>query len=257
MTSKIKNQKSTVANLGSVLASTGYWLLATGCLLFFSGCAPQMKVRFNPQPTSEELAQEVSRIRQSVAPHSAAGPVAAGSLWPADDRAFFYGDRKAFRVGDVLTIQVAESAKASNTANTDLSRKSANKAELTAMLGLQGALAKSDLTNLIDVTSDSSHAGSGSTKREGQLTASITAVVKDVLPNGNLVIQGRRAVVVNNEEQFMTLTGIVRQEDIGRNNALSSSQIADARITFGGMGVIADKQRSGWGTWVFDWLFPF
>jgi flagellar L-ring protein precursor FlgH len=216
-----------------------------------------MKVRFNPQPGPDELAQEIARIHQSVAPHSVSGPVSAGSLWPADDRTFFYGDRKAFRIGDVLTIRVSESAKASNTANTDLSRKTANKAEVTALLGLQGALAKSDLTNLVGATSDSSHAGAGSTKREGQLTASLTAIVKDVLPNGNLVIQGRRTVVVNNEEQYMTLTGIVRQEDIGRDNALSSLQIADARITFGGTGVVADKQRSGWGTWVFDWLFPF
>jgi flagellar L-ring protein precursor FlgH len=152
---------------------------------------------------------------------------------------------------------VVESAKASNTADTDLSRKSANKAEITALFGLQGALARSDLTNLIDVTADNSHKGSGATQREGKLTASLTAIVKDVLPNGNLVIQGSRSTVVNNEEQYMTLTGIVRPEDIGRDNMVLSSQIADARITFGGIGVVADKQRSGWGTWVFDWLFPF
>jgi flagellar L-ring protein precursor FlgH len=237
--------------------STGYWLLATGYFVLLSGCAPQMKVRFNPQPTSEELAQEVARVSQSAVPRSTTGPVSPGSLWPVDDRIFFYGDRKAFRVGDVLTVQVSESAKASNTADTDLSRKTANKAEITALLGLQGALANSELSNLIDVTSDSSHTGAGSTKREGKLTASITAIVKEVLPNGNLVIQGRRAVVVNNEEQYMTLTGVVRQDDIDRDNMVVSSHIADARITFGGMGVIADKQRSGWGTWVFDWLFPF
>lgn len=216
-----------------------------------------MKVRFNPQPTEKELAQDVAHARLSAVPSSATGPASAGSLWPADDRTFFYGDRKAFRVGDVLTVQVSESAKASNTANTDLSRSSANSAEITAMLGLQGALARSNLTNLLDVNADSSHAGAGSTKREGRLTANITAVVKDVLPNGNLVIQGTRSVTVNNEEQFMTLTGIVRQEDIGRDNSVSSSQIADARIAFGGVGIVADKQRSGWGTWAFDWLFPF
>jgi flagellar L-ring protein precursor FlgH len=257
MESKIKNQKSKIEGQKKNLFASGYWLLATGCVFLLSGCAQQMKVRFNPQPGPDELAQEVAQISQSAVTRPTAGPVSAGSLWPADDRTFFYGDRKAFRVGDVLTVQVVESAKASNTANTDLSRKTANKAELTALFGLQGALAKSDLTNLIDVTSDSSHAGAGSTKREGQLTASLTAIVKEVLPNGNLLIQGRRAVVVNNEEQYMTLTGIVRQEDISRNNSLLSSQIADARITFGGIGVVADKQRSGWGTWVFDWLFPF
>ena len=160
-------------------------------------------------------------------------------------------------MGDVLTVRVSEAAKASNTANTDLSRSSANSAQVTALFGLQGALARSDLTNLINVTADNSLTGAGSTKREGRLTANITAMVKEVLPNGNLVVQGTRSVTVNNEEQFMTLTGIVRQEDIDRDNSIFSSQIADARIAFGGVGVVADKQRSGWGTWVFDWLFPF
>ena len=250
----MKKKQKTIYNL---LLRLLYSALITQSSVLMLGCAQQMKVRFNPQPTAEELAQEVSRASLSAVPRPATGPVSAGSLWPADDRTFFYGDRKAFRVGDVLTVQVSESAKASNTADTDLSRSSSNKAEITAMLGLQGALARSDLSNLLDVSADSSHAGSGSTKREGRLTASITAVVKEVLPNGNLVVQGMRSVTVNNEEQFMTLTGIVRQEDIGRDNSVSSSQIADARIAFGGVGIIADKQRSGWGTWVFDWLFPF
>ena len=85
----------------------------------------------------------------------------------------------------------------------------------------------------------------------------MTAVVSDVLPNGNLVIQGRRVVVVNNEEQFMTLTGMVRPLDISRDNVVLSTQLANAHITFGGVGVVADKQRSGWGVWIFDWLWPF
>jgi flagellar L-ring protein precursor FlgH len=257
MKSKVKSQKSKVKSQKRAMFSTGYWLLATGYFVLLAGCAQQMKVRFNPQPTEKELAQDVARARLSAVPRSATGPVSVGSLWPTDDRTFFYGDRKAFRIGDVLTVRVSESAKASNTADTDLSRSSENKAEITALFGLQGALERSDLTNLIDVTTDSSYAGVGSTKREGRLTASITAVVKDVLPNGNLVIQGTRSVTVNNEEQFMTLTGIVRQEDIDRDNSVSSSQIADARIAFGGVGIVADKQRSGWGTWAFDWLFPF
>ena len=240
--SEVRSQNEIVKKQGRSGTSFVVWLLTPGVLLLFSGCAQQMKVRFNPQPTSEELTQEVARASLSAVPRPATGPVSAGSLWPADDRTFFYGDRKAFRVGDVLTVRVSEAAKASNTANTDLSRSSANSAQVTALFGLQGALARSDLTNLINVTADNS------------LT---TAMVKEVLPNGNLVVQGTRSVTVNNEEQFMTLTGIVRQEDIDRDNSIFSSQIADARIAFGGVGVVADKQRSGWGTWVFDWLFPF
>ena len=249
--------RAKVKSPGRAWSFTGSWLLLTTYFMLLTGCAQQMKVRFNPQPTSEELAQEVARASLSAVPRPATGSVSAGSLWPADDRTFLYGDHKARRVGDVLTVRVSETAKASNTADTGLSRSSKNKAEILALFGLQGALERSNLNNLIDVTTDSSYAGVGSTKREGKLTASLTAVVKEVLPNGNLVVQGTRSVTVNNEEQFMTLTGIVRQEDIDPANSVFSSQIADARIAFGGVGIVADKQRSGWGTWVFDWLFPF
>jgi flagellar L-ring protein precursor FlgH len=257
MKAKGKNQQTKGAGQRRAGRVSGYRFLAAIHFILLSGCAQQMKVRFNPQPTEEELAQEVARASVSAVPRSATGPVSAGSLWPADDRTFLYGDRKAFRIGDVLTVRVSESAKASNMADTDLSRASENKAEITALFGLQGALERSNLTNLIDVTTDSSYAGVGSTNREGRLTARLTAVVKEVLPNGNLVVQGTRSVTVNNEEQFMTLTGIVRQEDIDRDNSISSSHIADARIAFGGVGIVADKQRSGWGAWAFDWLFPF
>jgi flagellar L-ring protein precursor FlgH len=235
-----------------------YCLLLTAfCLLIAACSSQQMKIRFDPRPSPEELAQEVSRASQTPVALSSPAPVSVGSLWPSDDQAFFYGDRKALKIGDSVTIRVVETAKASNTADTDLSRASSQNTEVSALLGLQGALARSNLTNLIDVTSDSQYQGSGATNREGTLTASITALVKNVLPNGNLVIEGSRTVVVNHEEQFMTLTGILRPEDIDRDNVVLSTQIADARITFGGIGIVADKQRSGWGTWVFDWVFPF
>ena len=111
--------------------------------------------------------------------------------------------------------------------------------------------------DLLDATAENSHTGSGATSREGSLVASITVMVREVLPNGNLVVQGSREVVVNHEEQFMTVTGIVRPLDVSRDNVVLSTQIAEARITFGGVGVVADKQRSGMGIWFFDWLWPF
>ncbi len=82
-------------------------------------------------------------------------------------------------------------------------------------------------------------------------------MVREVLPNGNLVVQGTREVLVNHEQQFITLTGIARPQDITRDNVVLSTQLADANITIGGLGVVADKQRSGWGTWIFDWIWPF
>jgi flagellar L-ring protein FlgH len=162
------------------------------------------------------------------------------------------------RVGDVITVRIVESAAASNTADTDLSRKSSINAGLSTFFGKKKFLDLFKLgDDLLSSKSDNSHTGSGSTTRSGELTAIMTAVVREVLPNGNLVVQGTREVLVNHEQQFITLTGIVRPEDITRDNVVLSTQLADANISIGGLGVVADKQRSGWGTWIFDFVWPF
>lgn len=228
-----------------------------GMALLLTSCAQEMRVRLAPRPSATDLAREVDQVKQVSVPTSVTARASVGSLWPADDHTFFYKDRKALRIGDSLTIRIVETAQASNGADTNASRQSSINAKINALLGLQGALARSNLTNLVDASSKNDFAGSGLTSRQGKLTASMTAIVKDVLPNGNLVVQGSRTVLVNHEEQFMTLTGIVRPEDIGRDNLILSTQVADARITFGGTGIVADKQRTGWGTWLADWLFPF
>jgi flagellar L-ring protein precursor FlgH len=222
------------------------------------GCSPIVEKRFFPKPTEAELTQEVSRLGQTNVGHQVSRPVAVGSLWPADDHVFFYGDKKALRVGDIVTVRIVESAQASNTADTDLSRSSSIKAGLSTFFGKKKFLNLFKLDeDLLASTSDNNHQGSGSTTRSGQLTATMTAIVREVLPNGNLVVQGTREVLVNHEQQFITLTGIVRPLDVDRDNVVFSTQLADASITIGGLGVVADKQRSGWGTWLFDFLWPF
>ena len=93
--------------------------------------------------------------------------------------------------------------------------------------------------------------------RSGQVTASIGAVVTRVLPNGNLVIHGRREMKVNNEVQYISVTGIARQRDIDKDNRIKSIYLADSRIEYYGKGVLADKQRPGWGTRILDFVWPF
>jgi flagellar L-ring protein FlgH len=232
------------------------FLLAAGLSLTISGCAVER--RFFPKPSADDMSREVERLRDTNVSTHAVTRSAPGSLWPADDHVFLYRDRKAFRVGDILTVSIVENAQASNTADTDLSRSSSIKANFNTFFGNKKFLNLFKLgDNLIDSSSENAHTGSGTTSREGMLSATMTTVVKEVLPNGNLVIQGNRVVVVNHEEQYITLTGIVRPEDIRRDNVVLSSHLADANITFGGTGVVADKQRSGWGTWLFDFVWPF
>ncbi len=224
----------------------------------FTACGPMIEKRFFPKPTEADMAREVNRLSQTEVRNQNSQPVAVGSLWPADDHVFFYADRKALRVGDIITVNIVENAKANNTADTDLSRTSSLNASLSHFFGKENFLKLFKLgDDLIKSSADNAHKGAGSTTREGQLTATISAIVKEVLPNGNLVIQGTRALAVNHEEQYIVITGVVRPLDVNRDNVVLSTQVADANIAIGGLGVVADKQRSGWGTWIFDFVWPF
>jgi flagellar L-ring protein precursor FlgH len=232
-----------------------YCLLPVACCLFFLGCS--LERRFIPTPSAEELQLEAERLGELPVARRTRVPASTGSLWPRDDQVFFYADKKANRVGDILTIKVVEASQASNAADTDLSRKSSINGRIDNFFTAKKLFGVPLSQNFAEASAENAHLGKGSTTREGKVTANITTVVTRVLPNGNLVIKGMRAVGVNNEEQHITLTGIVRQEDIARDNTVSSTQIADAHITLSGAGVVADKQRSGWGTWIFDWIWPF
>lgn len=223
-----------------------------------AACGPMIEKRFFPKPSELEMAREVGRLGHTDVTAKSNQPVSQGSLWPADDHVFFYADKKALRTGDILTVRIIESTQANNTADTDLSRNSSASASLSTFFGKKKFLNLFKLSeDLLATTSENSHQGAGVTTRSGQLTATMTAVVREVLPNGNLVVQGTREVLVNHEQQFMTLTGVVRPQDVSRDNIVLSTQLADANISIGGLGVVADKQRSGWGTWLFDLVWPF
>jgi len=233
-----------------------YCLLPITYCLLFTGCAA-LERRVFPTPTAEELQRETVSLGMVPVAPTARTSASPGSLWPKDDHVFFYADQKARRTGDILTVRVVEAAEASNAADTDLSRKSSISARVDNFFTAKKFLGAPLTQNAVESSSENAHIGKGTTTREGKVTASMTAVVMQTLSNGNLVIKGVRAVGVNHEEQFITLTGIVRQEDIARDNTVFSTQIADAHITMTGAGVVADKQKSGWGTWIFDWVWPF
>jgi len=233
-------------------------VILLGLAIGAAGCGTMVEKRFFPKPTDAEMGREVSRLSQTETVQYNQQPVSRGSLWPAGDQLYFYADKKALRVGDIITVRIIESAAANNTADTDLSRSSSANASFSTFFGKKKFLNLFKLgDDLLNTTSENAHKGAGSTTRSGQLTATMTAVVREVLPNGNLVVQGTREVLVNHEQQFITLTGIARPQDISRDNVVLSTQLADANITIGGLGVVADKQRSGWGTWIFDWVWPF
>lgn len=184
----------------------------------------------------------------------------AQSLWREDaPGAGLFADHRARAVNDILTIIVSEQSSQSRSANTTTSKNTSRTAGLNDFPGL--ALPTRNPTaarNLkLDLEGKASHEGKGSIDRSDRLTAQIPARVVKVLDNGNLVIEGRRAVLVNDETQVATISGVVRPQDISGANTVLSSQLADAEVQIVGSGVLAEAQRPGILYRVLDWLRLF
>ncbi|WP_127753460.1 flagellar basal body L-ring protein FlgH [Devosia sp. 1566] len=192
-------------------------------------------------------------------PAAIADTYQANSLYRTSAKGFFK-DERAHRIGDILTVIVTidDSAKIAN--NTQRSRNSTNTAGMGGIFGTAvtsvtgGAI---DPSAAVDFTSGLKDAGNGSVNRSESLETSVAAVVTQVLPNGNLVIEGRQEVRVNFEVRDLVVAGIVRPSDIQANNTIPSTKIAEARIAYGGRGQITDVQQPRYGQQVMDAILPF
>jgi flagellar L-ring protein precursor FlgH len=179
------------------------------------------------------------------------------SLWQPGAQSFFH-DPRAMHIGDVITVNVtvADTAKLEN--STSRSRSNSDDANLTNFFGLENALPSSiNPANVVKMGSDTSNVGTGAIQRNETINMTLAALVAQVLPNGNLVIDGHQQVRVNNEMRDMRLSGIVRREDITQNNTVNLSQIAEARVNYGGKGLVTDVQQPRYGSQLFDILMPW
>lgn len=187
-------------------------------------------------------------------------PATAGSLWTRRQGSLF-GDVKASDIGDIVTVAIFESASASKQASTATDRQSNMSADLSTLFGLEKNLSNInssiDPSALVKTGFKNEFKGSGSTSRKENLVATLTTRVVKVYPNGNLGIEGGKSVTVNNEEQLIHLSGIVRSADISPQNVVDSQYVLDARITYTGKGVVSDKQRQGWLVRILDAVWPF
>ena len=181
------------------------------------------------------------------------------SLWAAGSRGFFK-DQRAHQIGDILTVQVNITDKANIANETQRSRTGTEDSSITNFFGIT----KVPLTNvaippgkLLTTDSTSSSDGKGSVNRQEALQTNVAAVVTQLLPNGNLVVEGKQEIRVNFEIRELVVAGIVRPEDIQSDNTIDSSKIAQARIAYGGRGQITDVQQPRLGQQAFDILLPF
>ena len=201
----------------------------------------------------------ISNIYRTPAHEPGPTQARAGSVWRGQ-LTTLYGDQRAKQVGDIVTVRIVEVSQASEKATTDTSRKSETSAGISNFFGLEanpnGPLkTPGSLINAGMGKNDFS--GSGETTRAGSLSATITARVMDVLPNGNLAIEGKREIYVNNEKKEILVQGIIRPRDIAFDNSILSTQVADAKVIYTGIGVVGEKQRPGWLARVLDFAWPF
>jgi flagellar L-ring protein precursor FlgH len=229
-----------------------------------SGCAAFDRIKNIGQPpplsaVDNPTAQPGYRPVQMPMPAAQPASYNPNSLWRNGSRAFFK-DQRAHQIGDILTVKVNITDKAIIANETQRSRDNKEDSGITDFLGSKTIVspAKAILPGRI-LTADStaSSDGKGSVNRSEALQTNVAAVVTQVLPNGNLVVEGRQEIRVNFEIRELIVAGIVRPEDIESDNTIDSTKIAQARIAYGGRGQITDVQQPRYGQQVLDVVLPF
>lgn len=223
------------ANAIAVLRSTAIRLMRAS-----SAAAHPRRIAARPSRNVKALAIGAALLL------SMSAGVKADSLYPGSSTAAkapnpainLFTDAKAHTVGDIVTIEIEENASSSTSAATQNSKTE------TGSLG-PGVGPLLQQIGVLSMTGSQSMAGSGSSTRSDTLTAEIAVTVKQVLPNGNLMVEGTRKIGMNKETETITLTGVIRQQDIGTDNTVPSDLVADAQIAYGGKGPVGDKQREG------------
>jgi flagellar L-ring protein precursor FlgH len=184
----------------------------------------------------------------------------AQSLWVDGTSKSIFADKRSLNVGDILTIAISESSTANKNNATATERKSSLSAAITAFLYPAGAtplLTKSGSLPAMAYNSDHIHNGTGTISDSETIVAQIAVRIIDVLPNGNLVIEGKRETSFSNENQTIILRGVVRPEDVASNNTVFSYNVADATIQIIGKGTVSDSQNKGWFNRIWDKINPF
>lgn len=183
-----------------------------------------------------------------------------GSLY-AEGTAGFFEDAVAGRVGDILVVRIDEKDLASNKADTTLDKNDETSYGIPAAPGFISAFkAKypdADPAKIFSTASSQKFSGSGSIARGGSMQATLPVRVREILPSGDLFIEGTKVVMVGNEEKHIYISGIIRKIDIAEDNTVPSSRIADAEIEYTGRGDVSDTQRRGWLSRALSVIWPF
>lgn len=183
-------------------------------------------------------------------------PVPNGSLFRGQSINGLYSDIKARDLGDIITVQLEEQTTASKSANTGTSRNTNIDLPTPTLFGRNVSFRGNPLS--AEVNGGTEFNGAASADQSNQLQGEITVAVIRVLPNGNLIVRGEKWLTLNNGEEYVRLTGIVRPQDVSSDNTIQSNRVANARIEYSGTGSLANTQREGWLTRFFNGpIWPF
>ncbi|WP_411815927.1 flagellar basal body L-ring protein FlgH [Hyphococcus sp. DH-69] len=244
-------------------------LLSLPILLTVTGCSSRLDHMMKPPSMSAvgEMRDPVPAIaasRYNVPPkpqRATEAQTTTASLWRSGPQSLF-GDRRAREQGDIVTvvIEIDEEAEIKN--RTDRKRSSSDDLSVPTFFGVNSLVEKvlpdgANLNPALETSSNTNSSGDGSIKREERITLRVAATVLGVLPNGHLAISGSQEVRVNYEMRELLVAGVIRPEDISRNNIITYDKIADARISYGGRGQISDLQRARYGQQIIDMVSPF
>ncbi|MBU1191881.1 MAG: flagellar basal body L-ring protein FlgH [Gammaproteobacteria bacterium] len=222
-------------------------------LLLLSGCATMQAPRESYRPTYP--------------PVPAPPPQANGAIYQTGYSMALFEDLKARRVGDTITVVLQERTQASKDAKTETSKENDITIPNPTLLGsmpqfnVPGIVPlASNRNNSLEtgMSSNQEFTGEGSSSQGNSLTGNITVTIAEVLPNGNLVVRGEKWLTLNQGDEYIQISGIVRPFDIKSDNTILSSQVADARITYSGEGMVADSNKMGWMSRFFaSVIWPF
>ncbi len=229
-----------------------------GCAL--AGCSPASK----QAATMPQITPSVAK-----APPPAENP---GSIYSQNQPTFLFDDTRARRIGDILTINIVDTSKSDLKAETKNDKTSSQQFGVSNYFGdktiagnLSGQLGGPTFgmkgytgsDPLVKVSNAEKFQSKGETKRESAVTASIGCRIVNILPGGVMQVEGARQTRVNNENQIIVVKGLVRPIDVGPNNTVPSTQLADCQIEYYGEGDLADRQKSGWLARILDNVWPF
>jgi flagellar L-ring protein precursor FlgH len=241
------------------------WLLGTAAMVsLLSGCAAidRFKTLGEPpalSPVSNPTTQPGYKPVQMPMPTPQPATYNPNSLWRSGSRAFF-NDQRAHQVGDILTVTVNINDTAQFQDQTQLSRTTTEDSGVTNFIGANTITnpAKAILPGrLLTADSNSQSNGNGTINRQDQLVTHVAAVVTQVLPNGNMVIEGKQEIRLNSEVRELIVGGVARPEDIESDNTIDLPKIAEARVAYGGRGQLTNIQQQRWGQQAMDIILPF